>query len=385
MGWYPASWRGFKISQQPEYPDLEKLEIIEQRLRVLPPLVLLQEILGLRNLLAGAAKFNNYFIIHAGDCAEGFTGYDLVSTRKYLTILTQMAGTLESGTKKQTVLIGRFAGQFAKPRSEPFEKRDDVVLPSYRGDMINEIEFTAAARVAKPINLLKAYHHARRKIKYLNMICGSEKIKKIYTSHEALLLNYEQAMTRKIDDEYYNLSAHMPWIGNRTRNLDEAHIEYARGIANPIAIKIGPEITADGLLRLISKINPRNELGKMILIARIGCKFIARLLPGLMQAAKKEGRNVIWICDPMHGNTTKLGNNKIRRYDDILSEIKQFFEISRGEDIYPGGIHIEMTEQEVQECDVLCPEQTYRCDPRLNGKQSLDLIYPLLRKIKQRE
>jgi 3-deoxy-7-phosphoheptulonate synthase len=382
MEWHPGSWRSFKISQQSEYPDLAKLEVIEQKLSLLPPLVLPQEILELKGLLSNVTKFDKYFVIHAGDCAEEFIRYSLASTRKYLSILTQMAEVLESNTEKKIILIGRFAGQFAKPRSNPTERRDNIVLPSYRGDMINEIDFNAVARVAKPINLLKAYYHAQTKIKYLNIIYGSNRINKIYTSHEALLLNYEQAMTRKIDDGYYNLSAHFLWIGNRTRNLNEAHVEYARGIANPIAIKIGPEITADGLLELICKVNPQNELGKLILIARIGCRLIAKLLPGLMQATTREGCKVIWICDPMHGNTIKLGNKKIRRYSDMLSEIKQFFEISQGEGIAPNGIHIEMTEQEVQECDTLHPEQTQRCDPRLNSKQSLDLIHFLCQQIK---
>ena len=378
MKWYLESWQKFKIRQNPKYYDQSELATIEQKLCTLPPLILPQEILKLKNLLENFNTSDNYFIIHAGDCAESFAECNLHNTKKHLAILNQMSQILTDSTNKKIILIGRFAGQFAKPRSQQKETQGKIILPSYRGDMINEVAFTKEARVAKPINLLKGYNYAYQKIKYLDVIYKNTKAKKIYTSHEALLLNYEQAMTKKIEDEYYNLSAHMLWIGNRTRNPKEAHIEYIRGIANPIAIKIGPEITPKELIELIVKVNSAN----LILISRIGAKKIRNLLPQLMRLTKKEKYNIIWICDPMHGNTAKMGKLKIRKYEDIISEAKQFFEISKEEKIYPAGIHLEITEQEVEECDVLQTDKIYRCDPRLNCQQSLNFTYFLSEQIK---
>ncbi|HVZ68385.1 MAG TPA: 3-deoxy-7-phosphoheptulonate synthase class II [Rhizomicrobium sp.] len=437
QNWSPSSWRAKPIRQVPEYPDPVALAAVEARLRSHPPLVFAGEA---RNLTAALAQVceGKAFLLQGGDCAESFAEFHPDKIRDTFRVLLQMAVVLTFAAGVPVVKVGRIAGQFAKPRSEDTETRDGVTLPSYRGDNINSGEFTAEARVPNPqrlveataqsaatLNLLRAFasggyadlHNVHRWM--LGFIAGSpaseqykglaqritealefmeacgvtpESVPQLrttdfYTSHEALLLNYEQAMTRvdSTSGDWYDTSAHMLWIGDRTRQLDGAHVEFMRGIKNPIGLKCGPSLAEDELLRLIDALNPENKPGRLTLIARFGSDRVAEKLPPLVRAVKREGRKVVWSCDPMHGNTIKLQSGyKTRPVDRIWDEVRTFFAVHRAEGTHAGGVHFEMTGQDVTEClggaqglkeiDLADRYQT-ACDPRLNASQALELAF----------
>lgn len=433
--WSPNSWRDFPIVQQPNYPDVAALDKIESQLNTAPPLVFAEETRSLAKYLANVCE-GKAFLLQGGDCAESFSEFNAASIRDTFKTLMQMAVVLTYGGKCPVVKIARMAGQYAKPRSGDFETVDGVSLPSYRGDIVNSFEFTEAARVPDPQRLMQAYHHSAAtlnllrafaqggladlhqvnrwnmsfvaanplKNKYQEMadriqdalefmeVCGitsanSANIREteLFTSHEALLLGYEQALTRRdhLSGDWYDCSAHFVWIGERTRQLDHAHIEFFRGIKNPIGVKVGPGMDPDDLIRLIDAVNPENIPGRLTLITRMGADILGDKLPNLVRKVQQEGRKVIWSSDPMHGNTVKAGNGyKTRNFDDILREISQFFAVHKAEGSYAGGVHLEMTGQHVTECTGgaygLCEDdlaQRYRtqCDPRLNADQVLEL------------
>jgi len=433
--WKPDSWRQLPIKQQPPYADKEKLQKVESQLAQFPPLVSIDEVEKLKAELALVAE-EKAFLLQCGDCAESFTEFSRDNLKSFFRTLMQMTVTLMQGVKKPIVKVGRVAGQYAKPRSQEDETIDGVTLPSYRGDIINAIDFTKEARVSDPQRLIESYFHSSASLNYLRSLAlggyGNlrkinkwneefahnlsgksnieEVVKKIndnlsfiescgldssslpqlttanfFTSHEALLLNYEQAFIKKDGEKFYDLSAHMLWIGDRTRHPDEAHVEFMRGISNPIAFKVGPSITADELLRLLDILNPQNEAGRITLISRMGASKVEELLPPLVKAVRDSGKKVIWSCDPMHGNTIKAATGyKTRKFDDILSEIKSFFEVHRACGTYAGGIHFEMTGQNVTEClggnqkiNELDLKDRYHthCDPRLNASQSVELAF----------
>tara|TARA_B100000686_G_scaffold66910_1_gene72339 strand:- start:2462 stop:3811 length:1350 start_codon:yes stop_codon:yes gene_type:complete len=435
--WSIDSWRSFPIKHQPIYRDKNKLEDVENRLKSLPPLVFAGEARTLKEKLADVCK-GKAFLLQGGDCAESFAEFNADNLRDTFRVILQMAAILTYGASLPIVKIGRLAGQFAKPRSEPTEKIGDKELPSYLGDIINGIDFTEEDREPDPDRMIRAYSQAASALnllrafatggyadlhevhrwnleflegsvqddKYRNIAdrigeclnfmnaCGINKntagiVSKVdfFTSHESLLLGYEQSLTRvdSISKEHYDCSAHMLWIGERTRALDEAHVEFMRGIENPIGVKIGPTMTADNIISLINKLNPKNEPGKLTLISRMGNDKITDALPQLIRKVNKEGLNVIWSCDPMHGNTFKAQNGyKTRAFDNIMGEVEQFFQIHRAEGTYAGGIHLEMTGQDVTECvggsqkikeNNLGDRYHTHCDPRLNANQGLELAF----------
>lgn len=437
--WSIDSWRSLPIKQQPEYQNLTELSIVEEKLASFPPLVSVDEVEGLKKELALVSQ-GKAFLLQGGDCAESFGEFNHNNIRSYFKTILQMTIALMYGAKKPIVKVGRISGQYAKPRSTDFETIDGVTLPSYKGDNINSIEFTPEARVCDPYKLIDGYFYSATTLNYIRSLAlgGFSSLKninrwnenfahslnsgknieeliakidhsiafmkacgvslddtlqlnsaKFYTSHEALLLNYEQAFTRNNHSNqnpgYYGLSAHMLWIGDRTRDPKEAHVEYMRGINNPIAFKVGPSITKEALLELLDILNPQNEAGRITLIARMGADKVGNLLPPLVDLIKKEGRNVVWSCDPMHGNTIKANNGyKTRKFDDILSEIKSFFEIHKAAGTHAGGVHFEMTGQNVTECiggnqqisETNLQERYHtHCDPRLNSSQSLELAF----------
>ncbi len=437
--WTIDSWRKLPINQQPEYSDQKKLKESEARLASFPPLVSVDEVETLKKELAEVSK-GNAFLLQGGDCAESFGEFNHNNIRSFFRTILQMTIALMYGTKKPVVKVGRISGQYAKPRSSSTETIDGVTLPSYKGDNVNSIEFTKEARMCDPNKLIEGYFHSATTLNYIRSLAlggysslkninrwnedfahslksgknVSELIDKInqsisfmeacgvsldetlqlnsakfYTSHEALLLNYEQAFTRNHhsnqDRGYYDLSAHMLWIGDRTRNPKEAHVEFMKGINNPIAFKVGPTISKDDLIGLLDILNPKNTPGRITLISRMGANKVEDLLPPLVELVKKEGRNVVWSCDPMHGNTIKAkGGLKTRKFDDILNEIKSFFNVHRSLGTYGGGIHFEMTGQDVTEClggnqkisEIDLQERYHtHCDPRLNSSQSLELAF----------
>jgi len=432
-----SSWRNFPVKQQPQYPDLERLQQVEKKLASLPPLVFAQEIRDLKHKLAEVSAGNG-LLLQAGDCAESFAEFSANKIRDTFKVLLQMAVVLTFGGRRPVTKIARTAGQFAKPRSSDHEEIDGVSLPSYRGDIINAAEFNASARIPDPgrmidaynqsastLNLLRAFaqggladlHQVHRwnmsfveaspsKARYLDLsrriedalefmeVCGitsqtapSIRETQLFTSHEALLLNYEEALSRidSFTDKRYNCSAHFVWIGERTRQLDHAHVEFFKQIENPVGVKIGPTITADELLRLIDALNPDNEAGRLTLITRMGADKLEAALPALIRRVQAEGRNVLWSSDPMHGNTVKSSSGfKTRQFDDIMRELRQFFAVHQAEGSYPGGIHLEMTGEHVTECTGgadrisdadLATRYLTSCDPRLNGDQVLELAY----------
>jgi len=432
-----SSWRNFPIKQQPSYPDQARLKQVEQKLHSYPPLVFAQEIRDLKNNLAEISAGRG-FLLQAGDCAEAFAEFNADKIRDTFKVLLQMAVILTFGGRKPVTKLARTAGQFAKPRSSDMEEIDGISLPSYRGDIINGVDFTATARVPDPERMLQAYHQSASTLnllrafaqggladlhqvhrwnmsfveaspardRYLEMseriedalgfmeVCGitsqtapSIRETQIFTSHEALLLNYEEALSRvdSFTDQRYNCSAHFVWIGERTRQIDHAHIEFFRHIENPVGVKIGPSIDSDELIRLIDSLNPDNQAGRLTLITRMGADRLAETLPGLIRAVDKEGRKVVWSCDPMHGNTVKASNGyKTRQFDDIMRELRQFFSVHQAEGSYPGGIHLEMTGEDVTECTGgayqiseadLGTRYLTQCDPRLNADQVLELAY----------
>ena len=443
--WSPDSWRGKPIVQVPEYPDLAQLADVEARLATFPPLVFAGEARQLKRGLAEVAA-GNAFLLQGGDCAESFLEHRADNIRDFFRVFLQMAVVLTYAGASPVVKVGRIAGQFAKPRSSPTEKKGSDELPSYRGDIINGPEFTPASRIPDPQRQLQAY---RQSAATLNLIrafamggyadldrvhqwtlgfvkdspqsrrfeelagrisetlafmraCGitSENTPQLrttnfYTSHEALLLGYEQALTRldSTSGEYYATSGHMIWIGDRTRQPDHAHVEFCRGIRNPIGLKCGPSIEPDSLLRLIEILNPKDEPGRLTLIGRFGADKVEKHLPKLIRAVKQSGRTVVWSCDPMHGNTiTAASGFKTRPFDRILKEVELFFDVHRAEGTHAGGIHVEMTGQNVTECTggaqaisdaELSDRYHTHCDPRLNADQSLELAFLVAERLKQ--
>ena len=439
-GWTPASWRGKAAAQQPAYPDAAALSGVLGELGRLPPLVTSWEILALKKQVAEAQE-GRRFLLQGGDCAESFEDCEsgLISNR--LKVLLQMSLVLVHGLRLPVVRVGRFAGQYAKPRSTDDETRDGVTLPSYRGDFVNQPEFTAAARAADPRRMVKGHarsamtmnfvralidggfadlhhpeywdlawvHHSSLSEEYHRMVgavgdavrfmetISGEALHNLnradfYTSHEALLLPYEEALTRQVPRQWgwFNLSTHFPWIGMRTAALDGAHVEYFRGIRNPVAVKIGPSVTPDQLLRLADELNPDNEAGRLTFIQRMGATKVEERLPPLVQALQREGRKVLWVCDPMHGNTESTSNGfKTRRFDNIRGELERSFDIHAGLGSRLGGVHLELTGEDVTEClggarelTEVDLERAYRStvDPRLNYEQSLEIAMLIVRK-----
>ncbi len=436
-GWRPDSWRFYPVVQVPEYPDAAALVEVERKLASYPPLVFAGEARRLKAHLAKVAA-GEAFLLQGGDCAESFDEHSADNIRDFFRVFLQMAVVMAFSGGAPVVKLGRIAGQFAKPRSSNTEIVDGVELPSYRGDIVNDIAFTPAARnpdaarqieayrqSAATLNLLRAFasggyanlanahqwmlgfvkdspqsHRyqelANRITEALDFMraCGIDpqvhpelRSTDFFTSHEALLLGYEQALTRvdSTSGDWYATSGHMLWIGDRTRQPDHAHVEYFRGIRNPIGIKCGPSLTADGLIRLLDVLQPDNEAGRITLICRFGADKVADSLPALVRAVEKEGRTVVWSCDPMHGNTIKAGSGyKTRPFERILSEIRSFFDIHAAEGTYAGGVHLEMTGKNVTECtggaraisdeDLRDRYHTY-CDPRLNAEQSIELAF----------
>ena len=443
--WSRSSWRNMPIKQQPTYPDLNALQSVETELSTIPPLVFAGEVRSLKQQLADV-QAGKAFLLQGGDCAESFSDFRADTIRDMFKVLMQMAVVLTFAGSCPVVKVGRMAGQFAKPRSSDFEEIDGMKLPSYRGDIINNIDFTELARVPDPSRMLRAYNQSAATLNLLRAFsrggladlhqvhrwnmgfvkesalgdryahlanritetlafmeaCGitsantpSVHQTALYTSHEALLLNYEEALTRQdsITGDWYNCSAHMLWIGDRTRDVDGAHVEFLRGVKNPIGIKAGPTMQADDLLRLADKLNPENEAGRLNIIVRMGADKIEKHFPDLLRAIKKEGHNVLWSIDPMHGNTVKASSNyKTRAFDQILAEVKGFFNVHKAEGTYPGGVHLEMTGQDVTECvggaqaiteEGLGSRYETQCDPRLNADQALELAFLIAESLKE--
>ena len=450
MTWNPNTWRNYPVVQMPKYINQKSLSSVEAKLSLKPPLVFAGEVQALKRSLHLVEK-GDAFILQGGDCAESFTQFSANGIRDTFKVLLQMAVILTFGSSMPIIKIGRIAGQFAKPRSSDIEVLNGVELPSYRGEMINDMEFNKASREPDPHRLIEGYEQSAATLnlirafaqggmadlakvhewtlgfladtpettKYqevadrisesLNFMkaCGltSDTASQLretefYTSHEALLLNYEEALTREdtITSEkgWYSTSAHLLWVGDRTRQHDHGHIEFLSGIQNPVGIKCGPSLEPDDLIRLIEKINPENDTGKVVLICRMGSEKVFDHLPKLIKKIQSEGKKVIWCCDPMHGNTIKASNGyKTRKVSQILSEVDNFFNVHKTEGSYPGGVHFEMTGSNVTEClgganevkesDLGSRYHTH-CDPRLNGSQSLELAFlisDLLKKIRK--
>ncbi|TWI00914.1 3-deoxy-D-arabinoheptulosonate-7-phosphate synthase [Luteimonas cucumeris] len=438
--WAPQGWRERVAVQQPSYPDQGALATVQRELAALPPLVTSWEIMSLKHCLAEAQE-GKRFLLQGGDCAENFSdcSSEVISNR--LKVLLQMSLVLVHGLRLPVVRVGRFAGQYAKPRSTDTETRGGQTLPSYRGDIINAPDFTAEARTPDPRRMIKAHarsamtmnfvrslidggfadlHHPEYwslgwvghspladeyhrmvssigdAVRFMETLSGESvhNINRVdfYTSHEALLLPYEEAQTRQVPRQWgwFNLSTHFPWIGMRTAALDGAHVEYFRGIRNPVAVKIGPSVTPDQLLKLIDVLNPDDEPGRLSLIHRMGAAHIADKLPALLDAVKRDGRRVLWICDPMHGNTESTSNGyKTRRFANIRSEVEQSFDLHAAAGTRLGGVHLELTGEDVTECtggarDLTDAdlERAYRStvDPRLNYEQALETAMLIVRK-----
>ena len=439
MTWKPNSWRNYPVVQMPTYPDESKVNSVEAKLSFKPPLVFAGEVQALKKSLALAEK-GNAFILQGGDCAESFSQFSANGIRDTFKVLLQMAVILTYGSSIPIIKIGRIAGQFAKPRSSDVEIIDGIELPSYRGDMINDMEFNKTARQPDPQRLINGYEQSAATLNlirafaqggmanlekvhewtlgFLNDTPETDKYREIanriseslnfmkacgltsssvpqlretdfFTSHEALLLNYEEALTREdtitAEKGWYATSAHLLWVGDRTRQFDHGHIEYLSGIQNPVGIKCGPSLEKDDLIRLLDKVNPNNESGKVVLICRMGSEKVNEHLPKLIKNIKANGKNVTWCCDPMHGNTIKASNGyKTRRVAEILNEVNNFFLVHKSEGTLPGGVHFEMTGSNVTEClgganevkesDLGSRYHTH-CDPRLNGSQSLELAF----------
>jgi 3-deoxy-7-phosphoheptulonate synthase len=428
------SWRALPIAQRPDWPDAAHLRAVEAELAQQPPLVFAGECEQLRDRLAAVAR-GEAFVLQGGDCAETFSGSTDDAVRKRLQTLLQMAVVLTYAASVPVVKIGRMAGQFAKPRSRPTETRDGVELPEYRGEAVNGLDFTPEARRPDPARLLRAYHCAAatlnlcrafttggyadlhqvhawnqdfvaesptgrryeqlageidRALSFMKA-CGADPEElhgvELYSSHEGLLLEYERALTR-IDGrtgQPYDLSAHLVWIGERTRDIDGAHVEFFRQIRNPIAVKLGPTISPDDAVALIELLNPDREPGRLTFVTRLGAGTVREALPPLVERVTRLGSPVAWICDPMHGNTFEApSGHKTRRFDDVLDEVTSFFQVHRALGTHPGGIHVEFTAEDVTECvgggheiveEDLHQRYETACDPRLNRRQSLDLAF----------
>ena len=437
MTWNRDSWREFNILQQPKYPDLKELKEVEEKLKSLPPLVFAGEARSLKEELAKVCN-GEAFLLQGGDCAESFTNFNANNIRDMFKVLLQMAIVLTFAGGYPVVKVGRVAGQFAKPRSSDFEEVNGIKLPSYRGDIINGFEFDEKARVPDPKRMIEAYYQSASTMNLLRAFsrggladlhqvhkwnlgfikkpeigekyakladeltktlsfmaaCGITSANTpvinqtaVYTSHEALLLPYEEALTRvdSLSGEWYDCSAHMLWIGERTRGINDAHVHFLSGVKNPIGVKIGPSAKAEDVVALANKLNPENEAGRLNVIIRMGADKIGENLPKILRELKREGLNIVYSIDPMHGNTVKTSNNyKTREFDKIISEVRSFFEIHKAEGTRAGGVHLEMTGQDVTECTggalnitESSLEQRYetQCDPRLNADQALELAF----------
>jgi 3-deoxy-7-phosphoheptulonate synthase len=439
--WSPASWRALKAAQQPDWADQGELETALEELRRLLPLVFAGEARALKSSLAKAGR-GEAFVLQAGDCAESFTSFSPDLIRDQLKVILQMSVVLTYAAGMPVVKLGRIAGQFAKPRSSPNEVLGGMELPSFRGHAVNDFPFDANSRRADPRRLVRAYHQAAatlnliraftkggfadinqmhvwnqefvatsrqgrqyeaiahqitRALKFMEAcgidLKGDSALHQVdfFTSHEALILGFEEALTRRdsLTGEWYDCSAHLLWAGERTRQLGGAHIEFLSGIRNPVAVKLGPTTTPDEVLALCERLDPDREPGRLTLIPRLGAGRVEHLLPDLLSAVKRSGRPVVWICDPMHANTFVAPSGvKTRRFEDILAEIKAFFAVHKQEGTVPGGVHLELTPEEVTEClggaeavldHHLEDRDRYRalCDPRLNARQSLDLAFEI--------
>jgi 3-deoxy-7-phosphoheptulonate synthase len=442
--WTPESWRSKPVVHMPtDYPDARALAAVEDELRAMPPLVFAGEARTLTSKLAQVEK-GEAFLLQGGDCAESFKEFSTDNIRDTFRLILQMAVVLTFAGRKPVVKVGRIAGQFAKPRSSPLEEIGGVELPSYRGDNINGSAFTPEERIPDPQRLIRAYNQSASTLNLLRAFASggyadlynihrwtlgfadngagaqyrelADKITEalafmeavgvtpdthpdlsrveVFTSHEALLLNVESALTR-LDGgsgEWFDTSAHMLWIGERTRQLDGAHVEFMRGIKNPIGVKCGPTMEPDDLLPLLEKLNPDNISGRMTVIGRFGHDKVGKRLPALMKAVKDSGHKVIWSIDPMHGNTLKAGNGyKTRPFDRIMTEVRTFIDVAEAEGVHPGGVHLEMTGQNVTECiggatavteDDLSSRYHTHCDPRLNADQALELAFLVAERLK---
>jgi 3-deoxy-7-phosphoheptulonate synthase len=444
--WNPNSWRDCPIRQVPTYPDATRLEAMEARLGKYPPLVFAGEARRLKAHLALAAE-GKAFVLQGGDCAESFSDFTANVIRDTFRVLLQMAVVLTFGASLPVVKMGRMAGQFAKPRSSDTETQGDVTLPSYRGDIVNGPEFTPESRTPDParmefgyfqsastLNLLRAFssggyadlHEVHRwNLDFVDRSPLAERYRDLssridetlsfmaacgmtsattrdlretdfYISHEALLLPYEQALARvdSTTGDWYGCSAHFLWIGDRTRQVEGAHVEFLRGLQNPLGMKVGPSQEPDDLVKLLDILNPRNEAGRITLISRMGADKVAARLPPLVRAVERAGHKVVWLCDPMHGNTISTSSKmKTRNFDSILQEVRGFFDIHAAEGSWAGGVHVEMTGQDVTECiggahrlseaDLSVRYETF-CDPRLNAEQSLELAFLVAEELKRR-
>ncbi len=443
--WSPQSWRGRPIQQAPRFPDPAALAEVERQLASFPPLVFAGEARKLKKLLAQVSR-GEAFLLQGGDCAEAFAEHAADNIRDFFRVFLQMSVVTTFAAAMPVVKVGRVAGQFAKPRSAPLETLEGVSLPSYRGDIVNGIEFDEASRVPDPQRQLNAYRQSAATLNLLRAFASggyanlenahrwmlgfvkdspqsaryqeladriSETVgfmraigldpeshpelrqTELYTSHEALLLGYEEALTRtdSTTGDFYATSGHMIWIGDRTRQLDHAHVEYGRGVKNPIGLKCGPSLKPDELIRLIDVLNPEDEPGRLTLICRFGADKVGEALAPLLRSVKREGRTVVWSCDPMHGNTIKATSGyKTRPFERIMGEIQSFFEVSRAEGTYAGGIHLEMTGKNVTECtggaralsdlDLHDRYHTY-CDPRLNAEQAIEVAFHVAELLKE--
>lgn len=443
--WSARSWRDKAIQQQPNYASKPALQQVEQQLKTFPPLVFAEEIRALRSQL-GRVSQGHGFLLQGGDCAETFSDFTAPKIRDTFKVILQMAVVLTFAGSCPVTKVARMAGQYAKPRSSDFETVDGIALPSYRGDIINGADFTVEAREPDPQRMINAYHHSAATLNLLRAfaqggLADLHKVHKwnmsfveanplkeqylrvaeqiqsalkfmevlginaesnatihetqLFTSHEALLLPYEEALTRTdtLTGLPYDCSAHMVWIGERTRQIDHAHVEFMRGIHNPLGVKIGPTSHPDDVIRLLDVLNPSNEAGRITLITRMGANTLADALPAIVRRVKAEGRHVVWSSDPMHGNTVKAENGlKTRNFDAIHQELRQFFAVHQAEGTYPGGVHLEMTGEDVTECTGGAYQisehdltQRYRtqCDPRLNADQVLELAFLVAESLKE--
>ncbi|MEM7340780.1 MAG: 3-deoxy-7-phosphoheptulonate synthase class II [Actinomycetota bacterium] len=443
--WHPGTWRSRPIAHQPTWPDGAELERVEKELGTLPPLVFAGEARELKSKLAAVSR-GEAFLLQAGDCAESFDGFSADAIRDKLRVILQMAVVLTYSSGVPAVKVGRIAGQFAKPRSKPTETVDGTELPSFLGHMVNDLPFSAQDRTPEADRLLRAYHQSAstlnllraftkggfadlnrvhawnqefvasspegqryttlaaeidRALRFMEAAGISSQHPEIheadfYTSHEALILQYEEALTRRdsLTGEWYDCSAHMLWIGERTRHSEGAHVEFLRGVRNPLGCKIGPTATPEDVVSLCELLNPEREAGRLTLIVRMGADTVAERLPALLAAVRDEGYPVVWACDPMHGNTfTSESGHKTRHFDSIVAEVAAFFAAHHQVGTWPGGIHIELTGDDVTEClgggdrvesSDLGKRYETMCDPRLNGRQSLDLAFRTAELLAQR-
>jgi 3-deoxy-7-phosphoheptulonate synthase len=443
--WEPASWRRRAAAQQPEWPDTGAVEQVVDELRRMPPLVFAGEARSLSASLARVVEGDG-FLLHAGDCAESFIEFSADNIRDKLKVILQMSVVLTYSTGVPTTKIGRIAGQFAKPRSSATETRDGLELPSYFGDVVNDIPFDAASRRPDPQRMLRGYNQSASTLNLLRAFtkggfadlnrvhqwnldfiasrgearryeevadgidralrfmaaCGIDLEAEVqlhevdfYTSHEALLLGYEEALTRRdsLTNDWYDCSAHLLWIGERTRQLDGAHVEFLAGVHNPIGVKLGPDATPDEAVALCRRLDPAREPGRLVLVTRMGAERVAEKVPPILRAVKRAGHPVVWACDPMHGNTYQHeSGHKTRHFDAVMQEVERFFDACHAEDVWPGGVHVELTGDNVTEClgggddlqgDQLEHRYETRCDPRLNARQSLDLAFRVAELVKR--